>query len=139
MCSIIINKIIACKKWHFKHFFAYFFISHYKFYYDFKDDSSKLDLSAIISFAVFRLIFITTSLFCSWRVKVSYHDILFKWDRIEVLVMVGDGDKIRGYSKVCQLFYAKDAVQTISPSTLCKIVHKFTCQRSRPGWPMTVT
>lgn len=44
---------------------------------------------------------------------------------IEVLVMVGCGDKIRSYNEVCQLLNANYADQRIRPSTIHRIVHKF--------------
>lgn len=45
--------------------------------------------------------------------------------RIEVLINIEYGGKIRGYNAVCRLFNAKYADLTISPSSVCRIVHTF--------------
>ena len=51
--------------------------------------------------------------------------VLLERQRIEVLILLGCGDKIRSQSEVCTLFNARYPDNQISQGTVSKIFHKF--------------
>ncbi|KAJ8923943.1 hypothetical protein NQ315_006719 [Exocentrus adspersus] len=51
--------------------------------------------------------------------------VLSERQRIEILILLGCGDKIRSQAEVCALFNAKYPENQISQGTVSKILHKF--------------
>jgi hypothetical protein len=54
--------------------------------------------------------------------------------RIELLMMIGYGNRARTHQEVCQLFKEKYTDQPINQSTISRIENKWRCKESSKNW-----